>query len=266
MRLVPLKNTMDVADWCAHHIVDAINAFSPTASRPFVLGLPAGNSPLNTFQRLIELHRTGDVSFANVVTFNMDEYVGLGPSDPQSYAHFMHHHLFHHLDLQPQNINVLDGMAEDLETECVRYEAKIKCYDTINLFLGGVGTDGHLAFNEPASSLHSRTRVKALTATTRINNARFFDDDVEQVPKLALTIGLATLLDANEVVVLATGNSKAYAVKAAVEGAISQLWPISVLQQHPKATIICDPPATMELQVKTLTYFQDATRNKHSKV
>ena len=257
MRLIPLNTATDVGLWSARYIVDTINKFSPTADRPFILGLPTGGTPLQTYKRLIELYQAGEVSFANVVTFNMDEYVGLEPSHSESYYSFMHNNFFNHVDIQPQNINLLDGLAEDLEAECLRYEEKIKSYGKINLFMGGIGTDGHIAFNEPASSLASRTRIKTLTAATRLANSRFFNNDVGQVPKLALTIGVATLLDAAEILILVTGSTKALAVQAAVEGSLNHLWTVSALQLHPKAIITCDSDSTMELKVKTLKYFTE---------
>lgn len=257
MRLIPLNNANDVALWSARYIVDVINKFSPTSERPFVLGLPTGETPLATYTRLIELYRAGEVSFANVVTFNMDEYVGLAPDHPESYYNFMHNHFFNHIDIQSQNINILNGLADNLDAECLRYEKKIKRYGKIHLFMGGVGQDGHIAFNEPGSSLASRTRIKTLTSETRIANSRFFNMDINQVPKLALTIGVATLLDAEELLILVTGSNKALAVEAAVEGGVNHLWTISALQLHPKAIIACDSSSTIELKVKTLKYFTE---------
>lgn len=257
MRLIPLTNATDVGLWSARYIVNTINKFAPTADRPFVLGLPTGGTPLLTYKRLIELYQAGEVSFANVVTFNMDEYVGLEPAHPESYYSFMHNNFFRHVDIQPQNINLLDGLADDLEAECLRYEAKIKSYGKINLFMGGVGKDGHIAFNEPASSLTSRTRVKTLTPDTRKANSRFFNNDVSQVPKLALTIGVGTLLDAAEILILVMGSAKALAVRAAVEGSVNHLWTVSALQLHPKTIIACDAASTIELKVKTLKYFTE---------
>tara|TARA_R110001583_G_scaffold21088_5_gene80294 strand:+ start:10345 stop:11145 length:801 start_codon:yes stop_codon:yes gene_type:complete len=257
MRLIPLQNATTVGLWSARYIANTINKFSPTAARPFILGLPTGGTPLETYKCLIALYQAGEVSFEHVVTFNMDEYVGLAPSHPESYYSFMFNNFFNHVNIQPQNINLLNGLAEDLEAECLRYEEKIKSYGKINLFMGGVGTDGHIAFNEPTSSLASRTRVKTLTPDTRIANSRFFDNDVNQVPKLALTIGVGTLLEAAEVLILATGNNKALAVRAAVEGSINHLWTVSALQLHAKAIIVCDSESTLELKVKTLKYFTE---------
>lgn len=257
MRLIPLNNAKDVGIWSARYIADRINKFQPTAERPFVLGLPTGGTPLPTYQRLIELYQAGEVSFQNVVTFNMDEYVGMASDHPESYRNFMYNNFFSHVDMQEQNINLLDGNAADHEAECQRYEDKIKTYGRINLFMGGVGNDGHIAFNEPASSLASRTRIKTLTHETRIANSRFFDGDINQVPKYSLTIGVGTLLDSEEVMILITGHNKAQALQAAVEGCVNHLWTISALQLHPKSMIICDEPSTQELKVKTVKYFQE---------
>lgn len=256
MRLIPLITPAQVGRWSAAYIVNKINAFNPTADKPFVLGLPTGGTPLTTYKELIKLYQAGDVSFKHVVTFNMDEYVGIDKNHPESYYTFMHSNFFDHVDIQEDNVNLLNGQAEDLEAECQRYEDKIKSYGQINLFMGGVGVDGHIAFNEPASSLASRTRIKTLTEDTRIVNSRFFDNDINQVPKLALTVGVGTLLDSKEILVLITGHNKALALEAAVEGSVNHLWTISALQLHAKSIIACDEPATMELKVKTVRYFK----------
>ena len=257
MRLIPLKNVEQVSKWAAQHIVDRIKQFAPTEDRPFVLGLPTGSTPLATYQELIKLYQAGEVSFKHVVTFNMDEYVGLSPEHPQSYHWFMYHNFFNHIDIQAKNINMLDGMAPDHDAECLRYEEKIQFYGKIHLFMGGVGVDGHIAFNEPASSLASRTRIKTLTEDTLIANSRFFDNDVSKVPKYALTIGVATLLEAEEVMLLVTGYRKALALQACVEGCVNHLWTVSALQLHRHAVVVCDEPATQELKVKTVKYFTE---------
>lgn len=257
MRQIPLSNAADVGLWSARHIVNRINAFKPTAERPFVLGLPTGGTPLQTYKRLIELHKAGEVSFKNVVTFNMDEYIGLPEEHPESYHSFMYNNFFNHVDIPRENINLLNGNAPDVDIECRRYEEKIKSYGKINLFMGGVGNDGHIAFNEPASSLASRTRIKTLTEETRIANSRFFDGDMTKVPKYALTVGVGTLLDAEEVMILVTGHAKAQSLQAAVEGSVNHMWTISALQLHPKSVIVCDEPSTMELKVKTVKYFRE---------
>ncbi|CAM3807644.1 glucosamine-6-phosphate deaminase [Avibacterium endocarditidis] len=257
MRLIPLKTAEQVSKWAARHIVDRINEFKPTEERPFVLGLPTGGTPLQTYKELIKLYQAGEVSFKNVVTFNMDEYVGLPKDHPESYRSFMYKNFFDHVDIQEKNINLLDGNAPDLDAECRRYEEKMQSYGKVNLFMGGVGVDGHIAFNEPASSLASRTRIKTLTEDTLIANSRFFDNDVNKVPKYALTIGVATLLDAAEVMLLVTGYNKALALQAGVEGSVNHFWTISALQLHRHAIFVCDEPATQELKVKTVKYFTE---------
>ncbi|ABY70340.1 glucosamine-6-phosphate deaminase [Actinobacillus pleuropneumoniae] len=255
MRLIPLQTSEQVSRWAARHIAERINRFQPTADRPFVLGLPTGGTPLQTYKELIRLYQAGEVSFQHVVTFNMDEYVGLPKEHPQSYHTFMYRNFFDHIDIQPQNINILNGNTEDHDAECRRYEEKIKSYGKIHLFMGGVGVDGHIAFNEPASSLGSRTRIKTLTEDTLIANSRFFDNDITKVPKYALTVGVATLLDAEEVMLLITGYNKALALQACVEGSVNHMWTVSALQLHKRGIVVCDEPATQELKVKTVKYF-----------
>lgn len=261
MRLIPLDCADQVSQWAARYIVDKINAFQPTADKPFVLGLPTGSTPQKTYKELIKLYQAGEVSFKNVVTFNMDEYVGLPPEHPESYHTFMHENLFNHIDIPAENINLLNGMAEDVDAECERYEAKIKSYGKVHLFMGGVGVDGHIAFNEPASSLGSRTRIKTLTEDTLIANSRFFNNDVNQVPKFALTVGVGTLLDSEEILILVTGHNKALALQACVEGPVNHLWTISALQLHRRSIVVCDEPATQELKVKTVKYFKQLEQN-----
>lgn len=257
MRLIPLKDTAQVGKWAARHIVQRINAFKPSATRPFVLGLPTGSTPLEAYKHLVAMHKAGEVSFKHVVSFNMDEYVGLPPEHPQSYYSFMYRNFFDLIDIPRENINLLNGNAPDVNAECRQYEEKIKSYGKVHLFMGGVGVDGHIAFNEPASSLASRTRIKTLTEETRIANSRFFGGDVSLVPKYALTVGVGTLLDAEEVMILVTGRGKAQALEAAVEGCINHLWTISCLQLHAKSVVVCDEPSTMELKVKTVKYFRE---------
>ena len=238
--------------WSEDYICKKIAVFAPTASKPFVLGLPTGSTPLGVYHELIKRYREGKISFKHVVTFNMDEYVGLSPDHPQSYHYFMHENFFKHIDIEPANIHILDGMAKDPQAECERYEAAIARYGKIHLFMGGVGADGHIAFNEPGSSLSSRTRQKTLTQDTIAMNARFFDCDTTPVPKTALTVGIGTITDAEEVMILATGYNKARAVRHAVEGSVNHIWTISALQLHAHAIIVCDEPATDELRVGTV--------------
>lgn len=246
-----------MAQWTANYIAAKINKAAPTAENPFKLGLPTGSSPLQTYQALIKLYETGAVSFEHVITFNMDEYIGLPEDHPQSYHTFMWNNLFRHIDIKKENVHILNGMAKDPEAECAAYEKAIADAGGIDLFLGGIGPDGHIAFNEPGSSLSSRTRVKTLTTDTVIANSRFFDNDVNKVPKTALTVGVGTVLDAKEVLILVNGHHKARALFHAVEGAITQMWTISALQLHPKGIIVCDYDACVELKVGTYKYFLD---------
>ena len=257
MRLIIQESYGKMSQWAAAYIAKRINEFQPSAERPFVLGLPTGSTPIGTYKELIHLNKTGKVSFKHVVTFNMDEYIGIPQDHPESYHTFMWSHFFSHIDIPAENVNILDGNAPDLEKECEAYEAKIASYGGIDLFMGGIGPDGHIAFNEPGSSLNSRTRVKSLTTDTIIANSRFFGGDINLVPKQALTVGVGTIMDAKEVLILANGHNKARALAHAVEGSVNHMWTISVLQMHPKGIIICDDAATVELKVGTVNYFKD---------
>ena len=209
MRLIIQQSYGKMSQWAAAYIVKRINEFQPTPEKPFVLGLPTGSTPIGTYKELIHLNRTGRVSFKNVVTFNMDEYIGIPENHPESYHTFMWSNFFSQIDIPAENVNILDGNAPDLEQECRRYEDKIALYGGIDLFMGGIGPDGHIAFNEPGSSLNSRTRVKSLTTDTIIANSRFFGGNIDLVPKQALTVGVGTIMDAKEVLILANGHNKA---------------------------------------------------------
>lgn len=193
---------------------------------------------------------------SSILTLNQDEYVGIPLNHPQSYHTFMYQHLFSHIDILPQNTHILDGTAENLEAECVAFEQKIKNSGGIDLFLAGLGADGHIAFNEPGSSLASRTRVKTLAYDTILANSRFFGNDLGQVPKMALTVGVQTVLEAREIVVIVTGNSKSMATKMCVEGGVNHMWTGSALQLHPHPMLVVDEDATQELLVRTVKYFK----------
>lgn len=205
---------------------------------------------------LVRKYKAGEVSFENVVTFNMDEYVGLPRDDPNSYHSFMWKHFFSHVNIHPSNVHILDGNAASPEAECDAYEEAIKAAGGIDLFLAGIGEDGHIAFNEPGSSLASRTRVKTLAYDTILSNSRFFDNDVSRVPRMALTVGVQTVLEAREVVVIILGARKALALQKCVEQGVNHMWSLSCLQLHPHPMIVVDEDATLELQVKTVKYFK----------
>ena len=256
MRVVIQDDYEKMCKWAADYIAARINGHKE--DRPFVLGLPTGSSPIGVYKELIRKNKAGEVSFKNVVTFNMDEYLGLPHEHDQSYWYFMHDNFFDHLvDMKAENINILNGMTDDPEGECARYEEKIASYGGIDLFMGGIGVDGHLAFNEPFTSLTSRTGLRDLTTDTRIVNSRFFGNDPEKVPSQALSVGIGTVTDSKEVLVLISGHNKARAMAAVVEGGVSQKWTCSALQMHNAAIIACDEEACGELTVDTYKYFLD---------
>ncbi|CAJ0835345.1 2730_t:CDS:2 [Entrophospora sp. SA101] len=219
MRLIIREDCDAVSEYMATYIKNRILEFNPTPEKPFVLGLPTGSSPIGVYKNLVKYHKNGELSFQNVVTFNMDEYV-------------------------------------DLEKECTDFEVSIKAAGGIELFLGGIGPDGHIAFNEPGSSLNSRTRVKTLAYDTILANSRFFENDISKVPRMALTVGVGTVMDAREVAVIITGAHKAIALAKCIEEGINHMWTVSAIQNHPKALIVCDEDATLELHVKTVKYFK----------
>ena len=231
MRLIIKQDYQSISQWAADYVVARINAAKPTAERPFVLGLPTGSSPLGMYKALIEANKAGKVSFQHVVTFNMDEYIGLPEGHPESYHSFMWNNFFSHIDIKKEHVHILNGNAADPLKECADYEEAIKAAGGIDLFLGGIGPDGHIAFNEPGSSLSSRTRIKTLTTDTIIANSRFFEGDVNKVPKTAMTVGVGTVMDAREVLILVNGHSKARALQQAVEGAVNQIGRASCMER-----------------------------------
>ncbi|KAF9141689.1 Glucosamine-6-phosphate isomerase 2 [Linnemannia hyalina] len=256
MRLVIRKDFEAVSYHVAKYVKERIKEFAPTATKPFVLGLPTGSSPVGVYRNLVKFHQAGELSFQHIITFNMDEYVGLPRDHPESYHSFMWSNLFKHVDIVPENVHILDGNATDLDLECQRYEEKIASVGGIELFLGGIGPDGHIAFNEPGSSLNSRTRVKTLAYDTIVANARFFDNDITKVPNLALTVGVATVMDAREVCIIITGAHKALALAKCIEEGVNHMWTVSAIQLHPRGMVVCDEDATLELHVKTVNYFK----------
>ena len=261
MRVIIEPDYQALSQWAANYVAAKINAANPTPEKPFVLGCPTGSSPLGMYKALVELNKQGKVSFRNVVTFNMDEYVGLPEEHPESYHSFMWNNFFNHIDIKKENVHILNGNAEDLEAECANYEKMIQEAGGVDLFMGGIGPDGHIAFNEPGSSLASRTRVKTLTTDTIIANSRFFDNDINQVPKTALTVGVGTVMDAKEVMIVCNGHNKARALQQAIEGAVNQMWTITTLQMHPHGIIVCDEAACDELKVSTYKYFKDIEKD-----
>ena len=260
MRVIIEPNAQEGSVWAANYIVSRIKAKAAVTDKPFVLGLPTGGTPVGTYKELIRLYKAGEVSFKNVITFNMDEYVHIDENHPESYHSFMWTNFFSHINIKKENVHILNGNAPDLVKECEEYEKAIEAAGGIDLFMGGVGPDGHLAFNEPGSSLTSRTRIKTLTTDTIIANSRFFDGDLSKVPSQALTVGIGTVMDAKEVLLVCNGHHKARALKHIIDGDISHKWTASMLQMHPKAIVVCDEAACDELTVGTYKYYLDKER------
>lgn len=261
MRVIIEPDYAHLSEWAANYVVNKINAACPTPEKPFVLGLPTGSSPIGMYEALVKANKEGRVSFKNVITFNMDEYVGLPEEHPESYHSFMAKNLFDHIDIPRENIHLLNGNATDLAAECAHYEQMIEEAGGIDLFIGGIGPDGHIAFNEPGSALTSRTRQKTLTTDTRVANSRFFGGKPENVPATALTVGVGTVMSAREVLILCNGHNKSRALQAAVEGPVTQMWTISVLQMHQHGIIVCDEAACEEIKHGTYKYFKDIEKD-----
>lgn len=211
-----------------------------------VIGLATGSTPLGLYRELIRMHKEEALSFSQIVTFNLDEYVGLPPEHPQSYHYFMCQNLFNHIDIRKENIHLPDGMAEDIEFACTEYEKKIEEAGGIDLQILGIGSNGHIAFNEPGSSLGSRTRIKTLSEETIRDNARFFSSQ-RDVPRYAITMGIGTIMDARELILLASGKEKATAVAKMVEGPVTAMVPATVVQLHRKAMVIVEHAAASKL-------------------
>lgn len=242
-----IVSNISVGLWAAAYIKNKIQAFGPIANRPFVLGLPTGSTVLDMYAVLRTFAQERLLSFQQVVTFNMDEYVGLPPDHPQSYHSYMQRHLFQAVRMDPQHIFIPNGQAADLAQECARYEQQISHFGGMELLIGGVGRNGHIAFNEPGTAFNSRTHVAHLSASTREANARFFHHDISRVPHQAITIGIGTILDAKELLFLATGVHKAAAVSGLVTQAPTLSWPLSALKLHPHATLLADKDACVLL-------------------
>ncbi len=212
-----------------------------------VIGFATGSTPLGLYKELIRMHREEGLDFSKVVSFNLDEYVGLPPNHPESYHFFMWENLFKHININPSNVHIPMGMAEDIEAFCEWYEQKIIEHGGIDLQILGIGANGHIAFNEPGSSLGSRTRIKTLDEKTRKDNARFFNS-MDEVPKYAITMGVGTIMEAKRLLLLANGTQKADAIKATVEGPITARYPATIVQLHRYATVIIDREAASKLE------------------
>ena len=244
MELVICKTAAEASRKAADRIAALVKK-SPTC----VLGLATGSTPMAMYAALADDVKAGKISFKDVKTWNLDEYYGLAPTHVQSYRHFMNFHLFNKIDIDPANTHVLNGLAKDWRQECADYEKAISAAGGIDLQVLGLGSDGHIAFNEPGSSLSSRTRLVSLTPETIQANARFFDSE-DEVPRHALSMGVGTIREARQIVLLVFGSRKAHAVKGMVEGGITQFCTASILQLHQDVWVYCDEAAAAELSLK----------------
>jgi len=252
VRVIVERDPENVSRWSAAIVADLIRR-KPNC----VLGLATGGTPLGTYRELIRMHRDEGLSFARVTTFNLDEYVALGPNDEQSYRYFMQHNLFDHIDIHQENTHVPDGRALDFENFCRQYEQQIDAAGGIDLQVLGIGSDGHIAFNEPGSSLGSRTRLKTLTQETIRDNARFFGS-IEQVPRLAVTMGVGTILESRRCLLLAIGPQKAKAIRDTIEGPVTAQVTASALQLHRDVIAVIDEEAARLLERRD--YYREVER------
>ncbi len=244
MEIVILPDAQEIG-----HVAGGIIADTLIGKPDAVLGLATGSSPLAIYDDLVARRDAGEISFAQARAFTLDEYVGLPPEHPERYRNVIETEFASRVDFAPGAVNGPDGLADDLPAACAAYEAAIKAAGGVDVQILGIGTDGHIAFNEPGSSLASRTRIKTLTEQTRVDNARFFDGDLDAVPRHCLTQGLGTIMEARHIVLVATGKGKAEAVHHMVEGAVSAMWPATILQHHPHVTVLLDDAAAGRLQL-----------------
>ncbi len=244
MEIIITKTQLEASEYAANIVATQVRK-NPAS----VLGLATGGTPLQLYSQLIKMHREDSLDFSGVKTFNLDEYVGLPADNENSYNYFMHKNFFDHVNVLEENVNIPDGMAEDIPSYCKGYEQKIRGAGGIDIQILGIGSDAHIGFNEPSSSFASRTRIKALAPQTIKDNARFFGGDESKVPQQAITMGIGTIMESKMCILLAFGESKADAVAACVEGGMSILYPASILQMHPNAKIIVDEPAASKLKL-----------------
>jgi glucosamine-6-phosphate deaminase len=244
MEVIIQKNYEQMSKTAADIVVEVLNA-KPNA----VLGMATGSTPLGLYQELVRLHKEEQLDFSHVTTFNLDEYVGLAPNHPQSYHYFMHEHFFKHVNIPPENINIPSGNTSNYPSFCAWYEQRIAECGGIDLQILGIGSDGHIAFNEPTSSLSSSTRLKTLSKQTIDDNARFFEDR-DEVPIYAITMGVGTILEARKIVLLASGKGKAEAIARTIEGPMTSMITASALQLHRDTKVIIDEEAAAKLEMR----------------
>ena len=254
MEVIILPSIEDCANLGARKVSELVNSKSNA-----VLGLATGSTPIPVYAELVRLHNESGLSFSKVKSFNLDEYIGLAPDHSCSYRYFMKEHLFDLIDIEQDFTYVPNGMVDDISEECSKYENAIKDCGGIDLQILGIGSDGHIGFNEPGSSLSSRTRIKTLASETIRDNARFFDDE-DEVPRHCITMGVGTILDSKSVLLLAFGEGKAEVVAKSIEGPITSMVPASVLQMHQNVTVLLDDKAASKLSRRD--YYRDVYSNK----
>lgn len=242
MKIVKVKDYQAMSKWVGKQVIERVKSI-----RQPILGLATGSTPEGLYRYLIEANKNGDVSFENVTTFNLDEYIGLDADDPNSYQYFMKEKLFDQIDIDPNHTHLPNGMATDIEQECSDYEALIKKTGVIDLQILGLGVNGHIAFNEPGTSFASRTKRTDLVAETIEANSRFFENKAD-VPTQAITMGIETIMESKEIILLASGENKAEAIRQLVEGEVTEDFPASILQKHPQVTIVIDEAAASLLK------------------
>ena len=247
MEVIIKENYEELSKFAASMISEQIEKKPDT-----VLGLATGSTPLGTYRELIKLYKENKIDFSKVVSFNLDEYVNLLPEHEQSYQYFMKENFFNHINIIPENYFLPDGMAKNIPQSCVEYENNIEAHGGIDIQILGIGSNGHIAFNEPGSSLGSRTRVKTLSKSTIEDNSRFCEN-IDEVPRYAITMGIGTILDSRLLILLASGENKAEAIAKTIEGPITAMVPATVVQLHPKVTIVIDTEAASKLKGKYLS-------------
>ena len=255
MEIIISKTYEEMSKAAAKAIASVLNS-KPNA----VLGMATGSTPLGVYNELVRMHKEEGLDFSQVTTFNLDEYVGLPVTHEQSYHYFMHENFFKHVNIEERNVHIPSGTTDNYGAFCAWYEERIRKAGGIDCQVLGIGSDGHIGFNEPASSLGSRTRIKTLTRQTIKDNARFFKKDPKRVPIYAITMGVGTILEARKIILLANGKGKAGAVAAAIEGPITSMVPASALQLHPDTTAFLDKEAAGKL--KMIEYYGWIQKNK----
>ncbi|MGM7719368.1 glucosamine-6-phosphate deaminase [Metabacillus sp. Hm71] len=246
MKIIEVKNYQEMSQRAAEYMIEKIKS-TPNLT----LGLATGGTPLGVYQHLIEDHKQNGTSYAEVTSFNLDEYIGLAKDNPNSYYSYMYENLFKHINISPERTHIPSGMNKDLQAECEEYENKIEQHLGIDLQILGIGSNGHIGFNEPGTSFQAKTHVVDLAQSTREANARFFNS-LDEVPTQAITMGIQTIFKSKEILLLVSGKAKQNAMIQLLTGDVTESFPASILKQHPNATIIADEEAMLGVKDNSL--------------